>query len=248
MPHALTDRQREYLAFIRDYVKKNESSPRLEEIADHFNVTSPTAHNTLKALMKAGYLYFGRSKTSGFFIRLVERAGTSEMMIEVPIAGKVNRYGELKEFPQNHGHFATLLLGANPGEVFALMLEEDIPEASMLAGDLLICDYGKRAQPGDIAILPFDGQATVLFLCSIISFTLDKDMPSLEVSNPYPRPETTINKEYGQKLNWVPIGYDQEDTEEYYVEIGRKLGTPMFALPPELVVATVLRLTRNLAF
>jgi len=53
MPHALTDRQREYLEFIREYIRKNESSPRLEEIAEHFHVTSPTAHKTLKALQSA---------------------------------------------------------------------------------------------------------------------------------------------------------------------------------------------------
>ncbi len=44
MPHSLTDRQREYLEFIREFIKENESSPRLEEIAKHFGVSSPTAH------------------------------------------------------------------------------------------------------------------------------------------------------------------------------------------------------------
>ena len=50
LPHALTPRQHEYLEFIRGYIKQNESSPRLEEIAEHFGVKSPTAHKTLKAL------------------------------------------------------------------------------------------------------------------------------------------------------------------------------------------------------
>ena len=38
MPHALTALQKEYLDFIRDYVTRNESSPRLDEIAEHFQV------------------------------------------------------------------------------------------------------------------------------------------------------------------------------------------------------------------
>jgi SOS-response transcriptional repressor LexA len=91
MPHALTPRQKEYLKFIRQYVKENESSPRLEEIADHFSVKSPTAHKTLKALMRAGYLYFGRDSFSGFFIRLIERAGSTERMIEINTVGKVDK-------------------------------------------------------------------------------------------------------------------------------------------------------------
>ncbi|MDK1029067.1 MAG: hypothetical protein QGD96_07030, partial [Anaerolineae bacterium] len=125
MPHALTNRQREYLEFIREYVKEKESSPRLEEVAERFGVKSPTAHKTLKAIMRAGYIIAGRSSTSGYFIRLIERAGSAETVIEIPIAGNVDRYGEIFDFPENHGHFATLLIGANPGQVFALAAQDD---------------------------------------------------------------------------------------------------------------------------
>lgn len=248
MPHALTDRQREYLEFIREYVKYNESSPRLEEVAQHFGVKSPTAHKILKGLMAGGYLYFGRSSTSGFFIRLIERAGSAETVIEVPIAGKVDRYGELFEFPQNLGHFATLLVGATPGQVFALAVWDDIPEASILAGDFLICDYGKRPQPGDIAILPFDPQGKRMFLCDIFSLTLDKDMPNLEVSNTYPMPENMIDPELGKKFNWAPLAFDNDSTKTHFQDLAQELGMPQLAASPDIVVATVLRLSRNLAF
>src|SRR5690242_17146834 len=139
MPHALTSRQREYLEFIRNYIKDNEMSPRLEEIADYFGVKPPTAHKILEALHNKGYIYFARDSVSGFFIRLIERAGSAETIIEVVIAGNVNRYGELNNFPENHGHFASVLQGASPEGVFALLVTENIPEASILVGDLLIC-------------------------------------------------------------------------------------------------------------
>jgi SOS-response transcriptional repressor LexA len=247
MPHALTSRQREYLEFIRQYVKKNESSPRLEEVAEYFGVKSPTAHKTLKALMKAGYLYFGRSKTSGFFIRLIERAGSTEIVIEIPIAGKVDQYGELSEFPENHGHFATLLTGATPGEVFSLWVTEDIPEAGILAGDLLICDYSKRPQPGDVAVFPFDMKAERLFLCKIYSLTMDKDMENFEVANAYPIPEELLDKELGQEFNWLPLALTDEN-EAHFDQIFDEAGMAMHPFSADLAVATVLRLTRNLAF
>ena len=60
MPHALTKRQKEYLEFIRNYIRENESSPRLEEIAEHFGVKAPTAHKILQSLQSKGYLYFVR--------------------------------------------------------------------------------------------------------------------------------------------------------------------------------------------
>ncbi len=93
MPHALSDLQREYLEFIRQYIETNESSPRLDEIATHFGVKAPTAHKMLEALHNKGFLYFARDKFSGFFIRLIERAGSAETVIEVPMVGKVNKLG-----------------------------------------------------------------------------------------------------------------------------------------------------------
>jgi SOS-response transcriptional repressor LexA len=247
MPFALTPRQSEYLEFLRQYIQENESSPGLAEIADRFGVTSPTAHKTLESLQSKGYLYFGLDSVSGFFIRLIDRAGSAETVIEIPIAGKVNKYGEVYDFPQELGHFATLLIGSEPGEVFALVVMEDIPQASIMAQDLLICDYGKRPQPGNICIIPFGMKAERLFLCQMYSLTFDKDTPQMVVANPYPIPENLLNKDLGQKLNWTPLTYD-EDSEEYFLDLTQEEDVPAGPIPPELVVATVLRLSRALAF
>ena len=124
---------------------------------------------------------------------------------------------------------------------------EDIPQASIMAQDLLICDYGKRPQPGDICIIPFGMKAERLFLCQMYSLTFDKDTPQMVMSNPYPIPEKLLNKDLGQKLNWTPLAYD-EDTEEYFLDLAQEEGVPAGPIPPELVAATVLRLSRALAF
>ena len=176
-----------------------------------------------------------------------ERAGSVEVVIDIPIAGKVDRYGEVYDFPKKMGHFATLLVGADPEQVFALAIMEDIPQASFLAHDLLICDYGKRPQPGDICIIPFGLKAQRWFLCQMYSLTYDQDTPQLVMANQYPIPEQQLNKGLGQKLNWTPLAYD-EDTQEYFLNIALEEEVPMGPIPPELVAATALRLTRNLAF
>jgi hypothetical protein len=108
-------------------------SPRLEEIADHFGVKAPTAHKLLEALQRKRYLYFGRTSTSGFFIRLIERAGSPETMVEITVAGKIDRYGEVFDFPQKLGYFSSVLIGSKPEDLFALVVLEDIPQSSMLA-------------------------------------------------------------------------------------------------------------------
>lgn len=244
MPHSLTPRQKEYLEFIRAYIRENESSPRLEEIAEHFYVTAPTAHKVLEALMHKGYLYFGRDPVSGFFIRLIERAGSAEVVMEVPIAGRIGAYGEVYDFPQNLGHFATVLVGAQPGNVVALAVTADIPQASILSGDLILFDLEKSPQPGDICIGPIGDR---FFLLKIAAKTLDKDIVSYETAQWYPIPENLTDPELEQKLNWYPLAYD-DTTQELFEAIARDENYPIGPIPQNLILATALRLTRALAF
>ncbi len=160
MPHALTERQKEYLYFLKAYLREHEDTPRLEEVAGHFGVKLPTAHKTLEALQRKGYLFFRRSREAGYFIRLAERGGGLEKLIEILIVGKIDPYGEVFDFPQQHGHFPIVLQGVDEHEVFALEAAADLPQANILAGDYLICDYGKRPQPADLCLLPFGLQAS----------------------------------------------------------------------------------------
>ncbi len=205
---------------------------------------SPTAHKTLEALQSKGYLYFGRDHISGFFIRLIERAGSAETVIEIPIAGRVDKYGELFDFPEEIGHFPTLLLGAEPGDVYAIVMMEDIPQASLLSQDLVIFDQGKKPQPGDICIAPI-GQR--LFLIQIGSKTFDKEIDSLEMAQQYPIPESLTKPELEQRLNWYPLAYDEQN-HEYFANIADEQHWPYAAIPQEFIAATALRLTRILAF
>lgn len=219
MSHALTPRQREYLEFIRQYIQNNESSPRLEEIASHFGVTSPAAHNTLKSLQNNGYLYFGRSKFSGFFIRLIESYGLAETVIEIPIVGKVNKYGEAFEFPSGLGHFATLLLDSEPGELFAVIMVGEIPQEEILAHDVIIFEQGITTRPGDICIAPIGKKQFLI----------------------------QIDEQIETKFTWHPLAFDK-DNPEYFTNLLREQDWQRETIPESFIIATALRLTRRLAF
>ncbi|MCJ7701505.1 MAG: hypothetical protein MUO62_07980 [Anaerolineales bacterium] len=247
MPHALTERQKEYLSFLRDYIRKNEMTPRLEEVAGHFGVKLPTAHKTLDALEKKGYLIARRESASGYFVRLAERGIGIEKLIGVFVIGKIDAYGEIHAFPEDHGQIPVVLIGVDEYQVFALEATEDIHQANILVGDYLICDYGLRPRPGDIAIMPWGKHSGRWFLCRMKSLTSDRDTPWFDVANAYPIPGDLIDEELGQKYNWIPLAYD-EDTDDYFSRIAEEEDVPMGAIPPELVMATVLRLRRNLAF
>jgi SOS-response transcriptional repressor LexA len=244
MPHSLTIRQREILNFIKDYIGQYESSPRLEEIADHFAIKPPTAHKILEALQSKGYLYFGRDRISGFFIRLIERAGSAETLIEIGLAGKVDQFGEVYDFPEEHGHFASVLIGSKPDEVFALVAIQDILQANISAQDFIIFDMGKKPQPVDICIAPIGKR---LFLIRVASKTYDKDTPSLLMAQQYPIPEKLTKPDLEQDLHWRPLAYD-EDNHDYFIQVAEEQHWPFGPIPPSFVVATALRLVRALAF
>ena len=167
MPHALTKRQREYLDFIREFIRENEVSPRLGEIAERFGVKSPTAHNTLEALQRKGYIRFERSSQTGFYV-----------IYEVPVSGRINGAGVVYDFPELLGSFAEVVIGAEKDSVFALIISEDIPTADMLPGDLIIFDMIKKPQSGDICIMQFEESLLVI---QIGSKTLDRDILSIEI-------------------------------------------------------------------
>jgi len=163
-----------------------------------FGVKPPKAHKIFSALQRKGYLYFGRDSKSGFFIRPIERAGSAEIVMEVPFAGKFSALGEVIDFSKEFGHFASVFVGAAPETVFALVVSEDISQASMPAGDLLIFDQDKKPQPGEICIGPI-GQR--LFLIWVVAKTMDREIQSFETAIWYPIPNDLIDPELWQRLN-----------------------------------------------
>jgi len=61
----LTPKQREYYDFIRDHIHEYGSSPSLQEIANHFNVSVANAHTKVNALVDRGFLTRTEGATRG---------------------------------------------------------------------------------------------------------------------------------------------------------------------------------------
>jgi len=164
--------------------------------------------------------------------------------MEAPIAGRVGEYGEVVDFPTELGHFASAFVGAAPDAVFALAITKDIPEANILAGDLIIFDLNKKPQPGDICIGPI-GQK--LFRIKIDSKTYESETFSPETAQSYPIPKDLAKPELKQMLNWYPVAYNDE-TQALFTQITEEQNWVIGPLAVDLIVATALRLSRTLAF
>jgi len=220
MPQKLTDRQQEYLDFIHDYIQENKSAPRLDEIAKHFGVSSPTAHKALRTLQEKDYLYFGRDSYTGFYIRLIEFVDASVGVSEVHLLGDVDQYGIVRNFPKKTLHFVTTTLQSNPQDLFALHIAEKIPAFNFVPHDILIMNQRKDPQVGDICL------------------TLINDYRVLI--------QVTDENEVKGRLSWITL--DEDNINPVMAEVQGSQSSYLQSLPKEFIIATALRLTRYFAY
>ncbi|MEW6110094.1 MAG: transcriptional repressor LexA [Nitrospirota bacterium] len=159
MPEHLTERQKEVLEFIREYIEKEGISPTVREIAAHFGFASPlSAQLHINALSKKGYLtkapfktrnlkIIGLDKTSGRSIPLLGtvRAGKPVIALE-----EIDSYLTVdKNIFRNKDAFALRVTGDS-------MIEDGIFE-----GDIVLIKPEKDPINGSIAVVLINDEVTI---------------------------------------------------------------------------------------
>ncbi|MCB2160513.1 hypothetical protein KQH40_00335 [bacterium] len=236
MPDALTDRQREYLEFIREYIKENDCAPQLKEIAAHFHVSSPTVTKALTVLQDKGHLYFDRDEETGFYIRLWERKTNLGNLREVSILGNLDENSEVQQFPKYHGHFP-YVFPKDTGDVFAIEVDQHIPTAEIYAGDKLIVAPGIEAKPGDICIFPIGERDFLVRMCE---FNLDENTPYHQLAVEW----KDSSDKYENHLVWWPLAFTEEN-EKFFFDLIENQPVKWQPIPPNLVIGKVIQLNRK---
>lgn len=159
---ALTRRQQEVLAFIRQFTQRHDVPPTVREIGERFRVTPRAAFDHLRALERKGHLRRRASpKRTSRALTLVER---SPAVREVPILGRVAAGLPLLAEENREGSLplAADWLAGKGTELFCLRVRgESMVEAHIVEGDLVLVRRQEAAQPGDIVVAMIDGEATV---------------------------------------------------------------------------------------
>lgn len=244
MVQKLTDRQREYLDFIRNFIQENESAPRLDEIAEHLGVTSSTAHKALRTLQDKGKLFFNRDRITGFYIRAPDRINTTAPFYEVNLVGKVDRYGGIFDFPEKFGHFLTTIPGSKQEDVFAVKLWQHIPSESMQAMDIIFFDQERTPQPDQIGIIPWGKR---WFLVRLYALRIDDNLPFYPLLEDEEDDWMELVKEMEGYLFWWPLAYSDK-TDEYFARMAVDLKVPWRPIPIDHILAIAVRLDRPLTF
>jgi repressor LexA len=150
----LTQRQKEVLSFIADYITAHSYPPTIREIAEHFFISVKGAHDHVTALKKKGSLKQTdkRSRT----MELVKNSDDEgpEALVEIPLLGTVAA-GQPILSEENWDGTITLhhsMLKKNK-KYFALNVRGDsMSGAGIMDGDTAIIEKQNSIHDGEIAV------------------------------------------------------------------------------------------------
>ena len=153
----LSEKQKQILAFIREYTDEQGYPPSVREIAAAVGLRSPSSvHAHLKRLQELGKLDKGEHKTRAITIAgETHRSGDS-----VPILGRVTAGMPILAVEETQGTLHTDLHGRH-GEFFALRIKGDsMIGAGILDGDYIVVRHQDHAQNGQIVVAMIEEEAT----------------------------------------------------------------------------------------
>ena len=158
----LTERQKEILSFIAEYIRKNSYPPTIREIAENYSISVKGAHDHFTALRKKGFLkHTGkRPRTMGL---THERQDDRSDMIGIPVLGSVAAGVPILSEENFDGNIVLhhSMLKKNK-KYFALKVKGDsMTGAGILENDTAIIEKQSIVRNGEIAVAVIDEAVTL---------------------------------------------------------------------------------------
>lgn len=155
----ITQRQKEILEFVAEYIKENGMSPSFNEIKDKFGLSAlSTVHEHITELVDKGYLRRDERKERGLYL-----PAKRQQFIEVPLVGAI-ACGQPIEAIEMQGEFIRVVREETlRGNIYALKAKGDsMIQEGIFDGDFIIVKKQSTAENGDTVVAVIDdNQATL---------------------------------------------------------------------------------------
>ncbi|GHV76536.1 LexA repressor [Spirochaetia bacterium] len=162
----LTQKQKEVLGFITEYITIHAYPPTIREIGDHFEISVKGAYDHVEALRKKQILRLGdkRSRTIEIIKGETDTAFAAEPIIEVPLLGTVAAGRPILSEENREGavpiHRSLLKKNA---QYFALRVRGDsMVGAGIVDGDIAVIEKQETAENREIVVAQVDDEAVTL--------------------------------------------------------------------------------------
>ncbi len=147
----LTDKQKDILNFIEDFIEQESMAPTVYEIADHFSIKTSTVFAHLRSLQRKNWLTRSSKARSISLSKPKKKARFMSFSMPIPLLGRINAGfpAEASEYQESEIYVSQALIerkGAN--SAFALRVSgESMRDLGIYDGDVVIV---KQVAPGDV--------------------------------------------------------------------------------------------------
>jgi repressor LexA len=154
-----TPKQLQIMNFIRDYRKKNHTSPTLEEIGTSLGVHRVTVHQHVAALVKKGAIR-----------KLPQRSRSIEILDKeylpepsVPLLGRIAAGRPIEAIEDAEPVTLKDLIPIRPEDDAYLLrvVGDSMVDDHIMDGDLVLVERTDQARDGEIVVAVVDGEATL---------------------------------------------------------------------------------------
>lgn len=159
---SLTPKQQKFYHFIRDFLKQQGYAPTLQDMAEHFQLSSlGTVQQYLEALEAKGYIERS-SKARG--LKLLEPKSKTQAtpLVALPVLGKVAAGRPIEYRKNNESLEVPLWMLKKQGEHFLLQVQGDsMIDEGIMDGDLVVVHRQIEADSGQIVVAMLEEEATI---------------------------------------------------------------------------------------
>ena len=157
----LTDRQAQVYDFIRAYVRRHGSAPKLREIASHLGISSRgSVHRYVQAIVDAGLISIQPERARGIRLREPVPSGRSAAG-PLPFLGRIAAGQPIEAIAgQDEIDLSEFFMGPNR---FVLRVQGDsMIESGILPDDMVIVESRDSARDGEIVVALIDATEATL--------------------------------------------------------------------------------------
>ncbi len=162
----LTNRQKEILTFISDYIDSEGFPPTRNDVSKHFGFRSPNAAEShLRALEHKGVIRIEAGCSRGITLTTLSHSNlpaSSALRVPLPLVGRVAAGSPIlaQENIENEYRVDPLLFSSRPHYLLRVA-GDSMCNAGILDGDLLAVHRTPEAQNGQIVVARLDDEVTV---------------------------------------------------------------------------------------
>jgi len=156
----LTQRQRETLEWVKDFIRENGMPPTVREIGAAFGIKSSSVFDLLTVLERKGYLRRGDRGARSLIVEGL--ASARNEISEVPVVGSIAAGRPIEAIEDDRGSIAVSRDLTRGRKTYALKVEgESMVDAGILDGDYVIVRKQETADDGDIVVALIGEEVTL---------------------------------------------------------------------------------------